>query len=266
VLRLVDSEHYSGSFGYQWNRFARTQLDSANHTTRSRDAFLEKTGWTLDQLRGKRVLDAGCGMGRFAEICAEAGADVHAVDLSSAVDAAAENLRPRTNVTVYQADLMRLPFPPGSFDFVYSIGVLHHTPDTRRAFMSLVPLVRPGGQIAIWVYEARLRLSMAGAEVWRLVTSRLPQRTLLGLCRAAVPFYHVHRLPVVGFVTRRVLPTSMDPMPEWRWLDTFDWYAPRYQWKHSAEEVLGWFRDAGLTDIRSNRFPVSVCGTRRAPA
>lgn len=131
VPRFVSAEEYSTSFGFQWSRFSRTQLDSATGTTRSRDTFVEKTGWSLHDLRGKRTLDVGCGMGRFAEICAEAGAEVHAIDLSTAVDAAATNLARWPNVHVYQADVMNLPFQDESFDLIYSIGVLHHTPDTR---------------------------------------------------------------------------------------------------------------------------------------
>lgn len=265
VARFVSRELYAESFGYQWNRFARTQLDSASGTTRSRDTFVAKLGWTLGDLRGARVLDAGCGMGRFAEVCADAGAEVHAVDLSTAVEAAARNLGHRENVHLYQADIMRLPFAGESFDFVYSMGVLHHTPDTRAAFLKLPPLLRPGGQIAIWVYAPRLRW-LVGGELLRTVTPRLPKRWLLGMSRIAVPLYHVHRLPLVGRLARAVLPVSLEPDPEWRWLDTFDWYSPRYQWKHGDTEVEAWFRAAGLTGIRHGTFPTSVSGTRPARA
>lgn len=260
VLRFVDTEQYSNSFGFQWNRFSRTQLDSASGTTRSRDAFVEKTGWSLDALKGKTVLDAGCGMGRFAEICANAGAEVHGADLSTAVYAAAGNLGSRPNVHLYQADIFNLPFAPGSFDYIYSIGVLHHTPDTRRAFLSLVPLLKPGGHISIWVYASQLRYTLLGAEILRPLTTRLPQKLLMSLCRVAVPLYYIHRLPVIGTATAIMLPSSLEADPNWRWLDTFDWYSPTYQWKHTATEVHGWFKEAGLTDIRLGLTPVSVFG------
>lgn len=260
VWRFVDSEHYSGSFGYQWNRFARTQLDSATGTARSRDAFVEKTGWALEDLRGKTMLDAGCGMGRFAEVCADVGAEVVGIDLSSAVDAAAQNLRHRSNVTICQADILNTPFRPGTFDFIYSLGVLHHTPDTRRAFLSLVPLLKPGGRIAIWVYWDRLARLYPGSELLRPITSRLSKPVLVQLSRVAVPLYWLHRVPVVGRLTSAVLPTSMNPDPDWRTLDTFDWYSPRYQWKHSDEQVRGWFGEAGLVDLVTGPFKVSVSG------
>jgi SAM-dependent methyltransferase len=262
VARFVDAEHYAGSFGFQWNRFAKTQLDSANGTTLSRDAFVQKTGWPLDELRGKRVLDAGCGMGRFAEVCADAGADVHAIDLSTAVEAAERNLRGRASLRFYQADIMNLPFANESFDAIYSIGVLHHTPDTRAAFLRLCRLLRPGGRIAIWVYASRLRL-LIGSELLRLVTPRLPKAWLLRASRVAIPLYHVHRLPVIGLATSMLLPTSPEPDPQWRWLDTFDWYSPRYQWKHSFAEVEGWFREAGLTDVRRAGARTAVSGRKR---
>jgi SAM-dependent methyltransferase len=223
--------------------------------------FIEKTGWSLDQLRGKRVLDAGCGMGRFAEIAADAGAEVHAVDLSEAVFAARANLRHRPNVHIYRADIMALPFREQTFDFIYSIGVLHHTPDTKRAFLRLVPLLRRGGQVSIWVYSTRLQ-TMVGGRILRTLTPHLPKQTLLRLSRLAIPLYRLHRLRRIGTVSALLLPTSLDPDPEWRWLDTFDWYSPRYQWKHSYAEVEGWFREAGLVDLERGPFPVSVRGRR----
>jgi ubiquinone/menaquinone biosynthesis C-methylase UbiE len=265
VGRFVSSEHYVGSFGYQWNRFAQAQLDSANGTTRSRDTFVEKTGFPLESLRGARVLDAGCGMGRFAEVCIQAGADVHAIDLSTAVEAAARNLGHHPNAAFYQADIMNLPFTDATFDVVYSIGVLHHTPDTKKAFMSLTRLVKPGGRIAIWVYSTKLRL-MFGGELLRMVTPRLPKPLLLKAAKAAIPLYHVHRLPLVGRLTTAVLPTSLNPDPEWRWLDTFDWYSPKYQWKHTYDEVEQWFTEAGLVNIARLPFPVSVRGGRAPSA
>jgi len=261
VARFVDSQEYTDSFGFQWNYFAKSQLDSANGSTRSRDAFIEKTGFTLEELRGKRVLDAGCGMGRFAEIAASAGAEVHAVDLSAAVEAAQSNLAGKGNISFYQGDILNLPFAEAAFDYIYSIGVLHHTPSTKRAFLSLVPLLKPGGSIAIWVYSKRLRL-MVGSEIMRPLTSRLPKRLLLKMCRVAIPLYYVHKIPVLGTVSAALFPTSLNQDPEWRWLDTFDWYSPRYQFKHTSDEVENWFREAGLTGLTRLSFPVSMRGRR----
>ena len=264
VPRFVGEELYTESFGFQWNRFVRTQLDSANGTTRTRDEFVLKTGWSLADLRGKRVLDAGCGMGRFTEICADAGAEVHAVDLSTAVNAAHQTVGHRSNARIYQADIMHLPFAEESFDFVFSLGVLMATPNTKAAFMKLPSLVKPGGRIAVWVYSTELRRYWGG-EILRMVTPSLPKTWLLQASKIAIPLYYVHQTPIIGRVTSVLLPTTMDPDPEWRWLCTFDWYSPRYQWKHTYDEVEGWFREAGLTAITRLPFPVSMNGRRQEP-
>ena len=202
-------------------------------------------------------------MGRFAEICADAGAEVYAVDMSVAVDAAYANLAARPNVHLLQADIMDLPFLPESFDLIYSIGVLHHTPDTRKAFLRLAPLLRPGGTIAVWVYT-RGRFPKVDSLL-RTVSPSLPKPLLLKLSRLAIPLYRIHRTPILGRLTSVLLPTSPNPDPEWRWLDTFDWYSPRYQWKHTYEELAAWYREAGLGDLRRGGFAVSMSG-RRLPA
>src|SRR5690242_5377181 len=93
IPRFVSSEGYTSSFGRQWNRYARLQLDSNTGTTFSRERFYSITEWSSKELSGKRVLDVGCGAGRFSEVVSQDGAEVVAVDLSSAVDACRHNLR-----------------------------------------------------------------------------------------------------------------------------------------------------------------------------
>ena len=188
---------------------------------------------------------------------------MHAVDLSRAVDAAWDNLRQRNAAFVYQADLQAPPFAEKSFDLIYSIGVLHHTPNTRAAFLSLIPYLKPGGEIAIWVYSKRLR-RLVGSRVLRPLTTRFPSRLLLKLSQVAVPMLRVHRLPLIGRLATAIFPTSLDPDPAWRWLDTFDWYSPKYQWMHGSAEVERWFTEAGLQQVVRGSFPVSARGRRPA--
>ena len=172
VPRFVSSEYYAESFGFEWNLFSSTQLDYEPDSTerwqiyhlreirpgeQSRVTFTLKTGLCEDDLRGKLVLDAGCGMGRFLDVCSRMGAEVVGIDLSTAVLAAQRNTGCRPNVSIIQADLFNLPFRQESFDIIYSIGVLHHTPDTKQAFLSLLPYLKRQGRISIWVYAKRPR-------------------------------------------------------------------------------------------------------------
>lgn len=262
VLRFVDSDSYAESFGREWNWFSSTQLDRPEEgRTESRDTFFAKTGFSPGELRGKTVLDVGCGMGRFAQVAAAHGARVVGVDLSVAIEAANANLGALPDTAFLQADVFDLPLKPESFDLVYSIGVLHHTPDTRAAFSALPELLRPGGRIAIWVYSAERRLRYLASDLLRPLTTRMDEERLLRLCRAAGPLGRLYRTRP-GRLLSPLLPVSRHPDPEWRVLDTFDWYAPRYQWKHGYPEVEGWFRDAGLTEVRRHEVPVSVSGRR----
>lgn len=258
VPRFVGSEHYAASFGFEWHRHARTQLDSASGMDRSARSFRDKTGLSRAELEGALVLDVGIGTGRFAEVANAAGARVVGIDLSRAVEVAATNVG--NHCWLAQADLFNLPFEEGQFDVVYSIGVLHHTPDTRAAVQAIARFVRPGGILAIWVYTPSLRTRVS--DVYRRVTTRLPTRLLYRFCSMVAVLDPLFRIPVIGAVLRLLLPISGERRLEWRILDTFDWYAPRYQWKHTYPEVFDWFENLGFVDIRILHVPVSVRGRR----
>ena len=255
------SSAYVGNFSFEWLRHRRVQLDHRG-SHESEETFRKKTGLTPDDVNGKRVLDAGCGTGRFAEVVSRWGGRIVAVDLSRAVEAARENLSDRDNVAVIQADLFHLPFPEASFDVIYSIGVLHHTPDCERAFRGLVRYLAPGGTIAVWLYEQDHGFWMTCSDLYRRVTVHLPPRLLHALCYAAVPAYYLYKLPLLGRIFWTILPMSQHPNPEWRVLDTFDWYSPRYQSKHTYPEVYRWFESEHLAHIRVLDVPVALSGVK----
>ena len=161
-------------------------------------------------------------------------------------------------MAIVQADLFKLPFRPGSFDRIYSIGVLHHTPDTHAAFQRVCELLKPGGEIAIWVY-ARRPLQHLFSDLYRRRTRRMDAERLLRLCRRLEPLGRVYRTRAGRYLSP-LLPVSTHPRREWRVLDTFDWYSPEYQWKHRWDEVESWFDQAGLVDIRRLPIPIAVVG------
>ena len=263
VARFTPRSSYADSFGFEWTRFSTEQLDRDDRRE-SEEALAEKTGLGPGDVAGKTVLDAGCGMGRFSDVLARWGARVVGADLTRAVDAAARNVPDRDAAAFVQADLRRLPFRPGSFDVVMSIGVLHHTPRTRTAFERLAPLVRPGGVLAVWVYSRTLQVALLGGELIRPITRRMGPERLLSVVETVTPRMWSLKQRMPGPSSRivdAVLPTSNHPDPRWRALDTFDWYSPRYQWKHTYAEVERWFRSVGFVDIRRLPVPVSVRGT-----
>jgi SAM-dependent methyltransferase len=268
VLRFVASEHYAGSFGYQWQRFDRTQLDHADRNFSEPD-FKKKTGLTPEDLNGKLVLDVGCGTGRFAEVATRWGARVVGIDLSVAAEVAARNLKDREFVA-FQADVFALPFAPESFDHIYSVGVLHHTPNCEAAFKSLPRYLKPGGSIAVWLYSGYNKWYRF-SDIYRRVASRMPRNLLLGILRVLVPvFYWLDRglrkvplfgRPVAGLI-HHIFPVNRNPDPQLRVLDTFDWYSPKYQSKHTYEQVFRWFESCGLRDLGIGEIAIGVKGRK----
>ena len=218
--------------------------------------------FALEELKGKLILDAGCGMGRFMEIALKYGGTVIGVDMSLAIEAAYQNLHKHSNAHFIQADIFQLPFKEGSFDFIYSLGVLHHTPDTRGAFAQLPPLLKPGGKIPVTLYAGYNKAYVYSSEFWRFFTKRFPKCLLYALAHIAIPLYYVYRLPGIGKLLSVALPISLHPRAEWRVLDTFDHYSPSYQFYFSHFQVFRWFEDQGLKDVKVLEPGVSLLGAK----
>ncbi len=261
IPRFVSSDRYASGFSFEWKIHSRTQLDT-RIKQESQHSFFTKLGFQKDEPAGQLVLDAGCGMGRYSDVALKAGAEVVAVDLSYAVDSAFKNLRQYQNVHVVQADIFNLPFKKEIFHSIFSIGVLHHTPDTQQAFVHLLPHLTEGGKIGIWLYDNYDRWHTASTNLLRKLTTRLPKRMLYALCCLAVPAYYIYKIPLLGHILRRTIPISMRREVSWRILDTFDWYSPAYQWKHRYAEVFSWFRENGLTVTHLGETPLGVTGTK----
>jgi SAM-dependent methyltransferase len=262
IPRFVSQDAYTSSFSYEWDRFRRTQLDSCTGRTDTHDRLQASLNFPLSELRGKLVLDAGCGMGRFAEIVHHYGGTYVGMDYSYAVDAAYRNAGHLPGVHFVQADIFAPPFADVAFDLTMSLGVLHHTPDPRAAFRSLSRVVKECGQLTITVYDAGNKVYVANSRFWRRYTTALPKQLLHALSYAAVPLYYLWTLPRLGWVFRSMAFISLERDWRWRVLDTFDWYSPRYQSWHTHHEVFGWFKENGFGSIEVLAPSVSQIGTR----
>ncbi len=263
IPRFVPQSNYADNFGMQWNYFRQTQLDSHSGHPISTERFWQATGWQPEQLKDQWVLDVGCGAGRFAEVALLAGANVVALDYSSAVDACYANLKHHPNLHVVQGDIYALPFAPESFPYVYSLGVLQHTPDVAKAFAALTPMVQRGGRLCTDFYWKRIRTMLHAKYLLRPLTKRMDQPRLFLLLQRWVPALlaasqSLGRVPLVGRGLKRIVPVadytgrfplSDQQLREWALLDTFDMLAPTYDNPQTAHTVAAWFEQAGLKEV-----------------
>jgi len=250
IPRFVSDEHLE-SFGHQWTTF------DVAHDEEDRATFTAKTGTLPEQLRGLRVLDAGCGGGRYAKICGEAGAVVFGADHTRAVDKARQLCRHLSNVHFLQADLKSLPLEPASFDFVFSIGVMHHDANTRSVFDAVAKMVKPGGRFSVWLYRRNQWWQELINSGLRKVTTKLPPSVLMPFCHLGAV---LGGIPGINRILNKIVNFSAHPDYQNRVCDTFDWWAPRYQFHHTVEELSQWFSEAGFDQLtvlppeKSGRF------------
>jgi SAM-dependent methyltransferase len=265
VPRFVPSEDYAESFGYQWNYFDKTQLDSHAGNDLSRERFFTTTQWP-QRMCGQTILEAGCGMGRFTQIALETGAEVFSFDLSNAVEANLRNNGDSDRIHILQASIYQIPLPKASFDKIFCMGVLQHCPDVRAAFMSLVPFLRPGGEIVIDVYQkhtglfpplkywARPFLTWMGPKgIHRFLSSAIPPAFYLKKALYKVPFVGkpIGNLIPIGPVSHapRLIFTD-EQLIQVKILSALDMYSPVHDHPQTLETVRQWFKDADLVDIQ----------------
>ena len=242
----ADQSRTRDSFGDEWTRLYPEHGHTTPEWQAERDIFLEYTRSLPSEYRGKLVLDAGCGNGRYAKLANDWGARVVCVDISTAVEIAQANVGTRPDVAVVQADLFKLPFRADLFDIVYSIGVLHHTPDAEGAFHAIQPLVKPGGFFSIFMHGQGNRVLYATNRWIRAWTSKASYRTtwnfcllLTGLAKLllAIPFVG----PVLYLVGRQVIFFSPDQH------NNYDHFSAGFTSFHRKEEIRGWY--AGWDDV-----------------
>jgi SAM-dependent methyltransferase len=230
------------SFSEQWKSQQGTLTWGMSAEKRYQD-FLCQMDIEEVQLKNKYVLDAGCGNGLLTERIADSGAIVLGADYSTSVYDAHERNK-KSNLAYVRVDLTNHPFNEKVFDFVFSSGVLHHTPNTRQAFMSVARTVKVGGKFYLWLYcrpedfVGRFILRPI-ADAKRFVVSRLP-------------FFGKHL--IVSFYAR--LHCFFGKTKDYHDLYTreFDHLTPRFRHYHTIVEVSRWFKEAGFDAAKTTEF------------
>jgi ubiquinone/menaquinone biosynthesis C-methylase UbiE len=270
VYVFIENGHYSDSFGLQWSRYARTQLDSHNKQNRSRKRFESETGWNEEQLRSSITLDAGCGSGRFSEIASQMGADVISIDSSSAAFAARKNLD-SSCCAVLQCDLTKIPLPDNFADFVFCIGVLQHTSNPKDVLAELFRVLRPQGELVITFYEKKgFKTLLYSKYIWRPLTRKVKPETLLKIitttafCWFPITKFLFTLPSPIGKIIQFIVPVAnyvnykyenkQDAIDE-AILDTFDMLSPKHDRPFSKSEIRAWVSELGQESIELQVLP-----------
>jgi uncharacterized protein YbaR (Trm112 family)/SAM-dependent methyltransferase len=246
--------------------FQHVQLDDrGREIPRWRQIFYESLPleWRrADFFGGKIGADIGCGEGRFLYCAQEFGAEMVGLDLSEGVEVARNNTAGSSRCHVVQGDIYHLPFRAGVFDFAYSIGVLHHLPSPRDGFRRIFPTVKNGGKVSIWVYGLRemrwwYRLShmswLRGFAPW---LPRWAQYALscaiAGLLEIGVwlPCRVISLCPGGQSISNRIpLGDACRRSFKAKIRSVFDRVQPPVTHFHTADELDGWFKEAGFMNI-----------------
>jgi len=263
--------------------FPKTQLDSYTGTTIFRDRLIRVLGGSLDAVREKSVLEAGCGPGAFTEVLLDAGARVFAVDLSKAVEANHANFSNRSNYFVCQANIMNLPAAQASFDVVLCLGVIQHTQDPEATITTLAKYVKPGGSLVIDHYAFNYPYTWS-RRMLRPVLMRLPgqfaTRLTLAMAKALLKIHQLTWNKRRGVWRLRVFLLRHSPLldhyddypqlqrkvvGEWSILNTHDTLLDRYKHLRSAEQIRECLLTCGLTDIEVSYGGNGVEARARTP-
>jgi ubiquinone/menaquinone biosynthesis C-methylase UbiE/uncharacterized protein YbaR (Trm112 family) len=214
--------------------------------------LIEEVGLARPEWSRRTWLEVGCGIGMTTCQAQQlSAADAVGVDLSMAIYKAADQFRSNPFLHYVQASAFTLPFAPGSFDIVYSRGVLHHTYSTHQAFLSMARTAKRGGRVYLWVYgpgsiaASPLRLAAYAAEAaLRPVLSRLPTAVASTVLTPVAAAY-------VGFnAFRRWRQATVQPYTFDRALHAArDRFTPRFAHRQSSAQVMRWFEEAGCVDL-----------------
>ena len=249
-------------FGSEWSRFDQSSLSAADQAEMFKGYF-QIFPWDILP-PGSIGADIGCGSGRWASLVAPRVGHLHLVDPSGdALAVARQNLSNAANVSFHQASVDDLPFECGSIDFAYSLGVLHHVPDTAEAIRSISNVLKPGAPFLVYLYyefEQRPRWFRA---IWRAVdtlrgiVSRMPVHLKNFICEAIALLVYLPLSRTARLLERfGILPDSW-PLSYYRNLgyyvmrtDALDRFGTRLERRFSRQEIKTILASAGFTDIR----------------
>jgi SAM-dependent methyltransferase len=264
------------SFGDEWGRFDQLELPEGEARTIF-DTYFEIFRWE-DLPQDASGFDMGCGSGRWAKLVAPRVGHLHCIDPSSAIHVARSSLAGMRNVSFHQASVGDSVLPPGSQDFGYSLGVLHHVPDTARAIASCADLLKPGAPFLAYIYYAFDNRSGPYRLVWRLsdlvrrLICRLPPGLKHAFTNSIALFVYLPLARAAGWAERAGLEVASFPLSHYRGhsfytmlTDSRDRFGTPLEQRFTRRQIQKMFEAAGLEGVRFSDHAPYWCavGTKK---
>jgi len=244
IPRFSQSSNYTESFGYQWNKYDSTQLDSNNNCKLSNDRFYKTTNWIPEIISNQKVLEVGSGAGRFTEVYLKTTEGIlYSLDYSNSVEANYKNnSKFKERLKLSQASIYQMPFLDNTFDKVFCLGVLQHTPSFKESLRALVNKTKSGGEIIIDFYHIKGWYTMIHSKyILRPLTTKLSHKMLDRLIKSNIDWmlilFDFFCLIKLKILTRFIPICDVSVFPEnlsksqrkkWAIMDTFDAFSPKY--------------------------------------
>jgi SAM-dependent methyltransferase len=270
VKVYIQNNHYTDSFGSQWNKFSKTQIDNEINTN-SFDRFFNETGLKISDFTDKNILEVGSGAGRFTNIMLKyTSANIFSIDSSDAVYANYKNneIFIQDRLKLYKASIYDLPFEKMQFDIVICFGVLQHTPDISRTIKCICEQVTKNGLIIIDFYPYNGFWTLISAKyMFRPFTKRMTFDQLYNFFKNKIPFliklYYLLKKNKLGILCRflpipditKTIPNNLNPdlLAEMVLLDTIDMFSPEYDQPQKIKNIKNKISEQNFTILYAGK-------------
>jgi SAM-dependent methyltransferase len=256
--------HVARGFGQEWSTF-RQDADHLSSEQRQAifDDYFRIFPWHLLPPGGGVGLDVGCGSGRWSMLVAPRVAHLHLLDPSpAALDVAKQNLHSAKNLSYHLGSVADIPLAPVSLDFAFSLGVLHHVPDTEAAIVAIADKLKPNAPFLIYLYYAFenrpvwYRMLWRISDIVRVVVSRLPHPLRWAISQTIATLIYWPLAQLARFVVRHGGPAAVLPLSYYAdksfyvmRTDAYDRFCTRLEKRFRRSAIERMLTRAGFKDI-----------------
>lgn len=255
----LDKQVVAG-FGDEWSRFDQSTLDESE-LVRMFDNYFNIFPW--DELPKDPVgFDLGCGSGRWAKLVAPRVGTLHLIDPSNAIEVAKKNLAGCSHCVFHRAGVDEIPLENASCDFGYSLGVLHHVPDTEGGLAACVDKLKPGAPFLLYLYyrfdnkPTWFRALWAASNAGRVVVSRMPHSVRFAASQLLAALVYIPLARTAKLVEKLGADVRNFPLSQYRnnsfytmRTDALDRFGTRLEQRFTKAEITAMMERTGLENI-----------------